>query len=188
MDPTKPSAVSIPMMSALPALPVLLPPAPAGAKDAAAGATPCASLTPGALQQVLDAVAASLAKAEQDAALHGTKAPHPGPNPLEADHNRGFIAEAQTSLLSLQEWLKSHGYLNTPFVNNQTAAWNIFNYMWVNVYNLHLAQHHATLSVARNTSREAWDSFNLAATAIDLMEALGNQAGRCFCGGYLKKG
>jgi hypothetical protein len=159
---------------------------PAAPKHEVAGTTPCASLTPAALQQVLDMVAQSLAKAESDAAVHGTKGTKPGGNPLAADYNRDYVAEAQKSLLFLQAWLRSHGYLDKPFVDNQTAAWNIFNYVWQNVYLLQLAQHWATLSVAYNTSREAFDSYNLTAKAIELAQPLGQQAGRCFCGGYLK--
>jgi hypothetical protein len=189
MNPMKPSASPLPMTFALPTslgAPVLLPPAPAGVKRATAGTDPCASLTPIALQNVLDKVAESLAKADHDAAVNGTKATKPGAYPLAADNNRAFVAEAQTNLLFLQSWLKSHGFLDTPFVNNQTAAWNIFNYVRENVYLLHMAQHFATLSVAYNTSHDAFDSYNLTAEAIDLAEALGEPAGRCFCSGYLK--
>jgi hypothetical protein len=55
-------------------LPILLPPLPASGRSAQTlvGADPCASLTPEALQQVIDKIAESLAKADSDVTANGT--------------------------------------------------------------------------------------------------------------------
>ena len=166
MTPTNPSASSPPMSFALPmsvvSAPPLLPPWRADAKREAAGPSPCQALTAPALQQLLDKVAESLAQADQDVAQNGAKGVSTNP----ALTNHSALLDAQQKLLALQTYLKNGGFFNAGFVNNQTAAWNILNYIHYAVNELHLAQHHATLSVAYNTSRFALDSYNLTAAAI----------------------
>jgi hypothetical protein len=159
----------------------LLPPLPAGAPSARApvGADPCASLTPEALQQVIDKVAESLAKAESDVNANGTT----GSYAAAAVYNRDYLAEVHQNLLFLQSWLKNLG-LDTPFVTNASAAYNIHGYVREAVYPLHHARHWATISVVYHKSSDAFDSYSLTSEAIDLAEALGAQAGRCYMRGY----
>jgi hypothetical protein len=162
-------------------LAILLPPLPAGdiSERTLAGTDPCASLTPEALQQVIDKVAESLAKGESDVNANGTT----GSYAVAAVYNRDYLAEVHQNLLFLQSWLKNLG-LDTPFVTNATAAYNIHGYVREAVYPLHHARHWATISVVYHKSSDAFDSYSLTSEAIDLIEALGAQAGRCFISGY----
>ena len=160
---------------------ILLPPLPAGAPSARASgeADPCASLTPEALQQVIDKVAESLAKAESDVNANGTT----GSYAAAAVYNRDYLAEVHQNLLFLQSWLKNLG-LDTPFVTNASAAYNIHGSVREAVYPLHHARHWATISVVYHKSSDAFDSYSLTSEVIDLAEALGAQAGRCYMRGY----
>src|SRR5262245_31822777 len=186
MNPKKPSASTPPMSFAVPmssvAAPSMFAPWPKEVKEATAGPSPCQALTPVALQGVLNKVAESLAQADQDVAQNGTK----GVPPNASLVNQSALRNAHDYFLRIQEYLQQGGFFSAGYVNNQTAAWNVLNGIHYFVNELHLAQHHATLSVANNTSRFAWQSYNLTAEAIVLAEQLGQQAGRCFCGGYLK--
>jgi hypothetical protein len=170
-----------PLPTTLAPPPILLPPLPAGAPKARAlaGPDPCPSLTPTALQQVIDKVAESLAKAESDVNANGTT----GSYAVAAVYNRNYLADVHDSLLFLQSWLKNLG-LDTPFVTNATAAFNIHGYVREAVYPLHHARHWATISVVYHKSSDAFDSYGLTSAAIDLAEALGAQAGRCYMSGY----
>ncbi len=178
MDPTKISKLS-PLLTMLAPSAILLPPLPADAPSerALAGVDPCASLTPEALQQVIDKVVESLAKAESDVTANGTT----GKYAVAAVYNRDYLAEVQQNLLFLQSWLQG---LDTPFVTNATAAYNIHGYVREAVYLLHHARHWYTISVVYHMSSDAFESYNLTSEAIDLVEALGAQAGRCYMRGY----
>jgi hypothetical protein len=160
---------------------ILLPPLPArtGGARALVGADPCSSLTPEALQQVIDKVADSLAKAESDVIANGTT----GSYAAAAVYNRDYLAEVHTNLLFLQSWLKNLG-LDTPFVTNASAAYNIHGYVREAVCSLHYARHWATISVVYHKSSDAFDSYNLTSETIDLAEALGALAGRCYMRDY----
>ena len=180
MDHTKISKLSIRATRLAPPA-ILLPPLPAGGPSARApgGADPCASLTPEALQQVIGKVEKSLAKAEGDVNANGTT----GAYAAAAVYNRDYLTEVHQDLLFLQSWLTNLG-LDKPFVTNATAAYNIHGYVREAVYPLHHARHWATISVVYHKSSDAFDSYNLTSEAIDLAEALGAQAGRCYMRGY----
>ena len=160
---------------------ILLPPLPTGGRNAQAlvGADPCASLTPEALQQVIDKIAESLAGAESDVNVNGTA----GSYAIAAVYNRNYLAEVHQNLLFLQSWLKNLN-LDTPFVTNASASYNIHGYVREAVCSLHNARHWATISVVYHKSSDAFDSFNLTSEAIDLAESLGAQAGRCYMRSY----
>jgi hypothetical protein len=132
-----------------------------------------------ALQQVIDKIAESLAKAESDVTANGTT----GSYAIAAVYNRDYLAEVHQYLLFLQSWLKSQG-LDTPFVTNASAAYNIHGYVREAVCSLHYARHWATISVVYHNSSDAFESFNLTSEAIDLAEPLGAQAGRCYMRSY----
>ena len=156
-----------------------IPPLPAVATQALAETGPCTSLTPQVLQQVIDKVAESLAKADSDVNANGTT----GSYAIAAVKNRDYLAEVHQNLLFLQSWLKNLE-LDTPFVTNSSAAYNIHGYVRDAVYLLHHARHWATISVVYHKSSDAFDSYSLTSESIDLAEALGEQAGRCYMRGY----
>lgn len=176
---TNPTKLShLPTTLAPPAL--LLPPLPAGTLlRAETEADPCAFLTPEALQQVLDKVVESLAKAESDVNANGTT----GTYAIAAVANRDSLTQVQQDLLFLQSWLKNLG-LDTPFVTNASAAFGIHGYVREAVYLLHHARHWATISVVYHKSLDAFDSYSLTSEALSLAEALGEQAGRCYMRDY----
>jgi hypothetical protein len=181
-QPTKlsplPPTLTLPTMFAPPA--ILLPPLPAGAPSLAVTETdPCTSLTPEALQQVIDKLAESLAKAESDVNANGTT----GTYAIAAVYNRDYLVEVQGNVLFLQSWLKNLG-LDTPFVTNASAAYNIHGYVREGVYLMHHARHWATISVVYHKSSDAFDSYGLTSEALGLAEALGEQAGRCYMRSY----
>jgi hypothetical protein len=171
--PAHPTPLATPAM--------LLPPLPGAVRSAIAsvGADPCASLTPAALQEVIDTLTQSLGKADADVSINGTT----GAYAIAAVYNRDYLAQVLQSLLSLQSWLKSLG-LDTPFVSNASAAYNIHGYVRENIYLLHHARHWASISIVYHHSSDAFDSFNLTCTTIDLAESLGAQAGRCYVSSY----
>jgi hypothetical protein len=179
MYQTNPTKLSpLPTTLAPPA--ILLPPLPASAPSrAATEADLCASLTPEVLQQVIDKVYESLAKAESDVNANGTT----GTYAIAAVFNRDYLAQVHQDLLFLQSWLKNLG-LDTPFVTNASAAYNIHGYMREDIYLLHQARHWATISVVYHKSSDAFDSYSLTSEALGLAEALGEQAGRCYMRDY----
>jgi hypothetical protein len=167
----------LPLTTPLAPQAVLLPPLPAPTSTCLQGETadPCTSLTPEALQQVIDKVNESLAKAESDVSTNFPS----GLYAAAAVYNRNYLADVHQNLLFLQSWLKNLG-LDSPFVTNTTAAFNIHGYVRDAVYLLHNARHWATISVVSHTSSDAFDSYNLTSEAINLAEALGAQAGLCY--------
>jgi hypothetical protein len=155
----------------------LLPPLPAPTSTCLQGeaADPCTSLTPEALQQVIDKVNESLAKAQSDVSANFPA----GLYAAAAVYNQDYLADVQQRLLFLQSWLKNLG-LDSPFVTNATAAFNIHGYVREAVNLLHNARHWATISVVYHQSLDAFESYNLTSEAINLAEALGAQAGLCY--------
>lgn len=147
---------------------------------AAAQHISCTSLTPAAIQGVIDKIAESRAKAESDAAAHGTT----GTYASAARDNLAYLTEAHDQMVALQTWL-SDQELDSPYVTNATAAYNVHGYVREVVVKLHYARHWATISATYHTSTDARDSFELTSQAIDLAEALGVQGGRCYMYGYL---
>jgi hypothetical protein len=181
MNPQKPSVLrtTLPLMTCALGAILLLPLPALASSQAATEANACASLTPQALQQVIDKVTGSLAKAENDVNANGTT----GAYAIAAVANRDYLAEVNRDLHFLQSWLRDLG-LDTPFVTNASAAYNIHGYVREGVYPLHHARHWATISVSYHKSSDAFDSYNLTSEALDLAEALGEQAGRCYMRSY----
>lgn len=170
-----------PLATMLAPLAISLPPLPSGAppEQALDGADPCTALTPEALQQMIDKVAESSEKAESDVHANGIT----GSYAAAAIYNRDYLAEVHQNLLFLQSWLKNLG-LDTPFVTNASAAYNIHGHVRETVYTLHHARHWATISVVYHNSSDAFESYNLTSAAIDFAESLGEQAGRCYMRSY----
>jgi hypothetical protein len=151
------------------------PPSPVTSPTGAIEAGACASLTPAALQLLIDKLAESLAKAQSDVTANGTT----GRYAVAAVYNRDYLAQVHGDLVFLQSWLQGLG-LDTPFVTNASAAYNIHGYVREAVYPLHHARHWATISVVYHSSRDAYDSYGLTSEALGLADTLGEQAGRCY--------
>jgi hypothetical protein len=185
MSDTKPSKLSalqarLASPATLAPTPILLPPVPARSRSRAADEQdPCASLMPEALQQLIDKVAESVAKAESDADANGTT----GAYAAAAVYNRDNLAEVQRNLLFLQSWL-TELELDAPFGTTVAASYGIYASVREDVYLLHHARFWAAISVVYHKSPDAFDSYSLTSEALGLAEALGEQAGRCYMSGY----
>jgi hypothetical protein len=148
-----------------------------------ATATACASLTGAAIQAVIKSIADSSAKAESDAAAHGVDG---GPGyPSAARDNLSYLISAHDQMVALLDWLHEAEVLDPPaFVSNVSAAYNIHGYVREAVVALHYARHWATISASYHGSLDARDSFELTTQALELIEPLGAQAGRCYMDAY----
>jgi hypothetical protein len=149
-----------------------------------ATADPCASLTAAAIQAVIDEIIESRDKAVSDAAAHGAEG---GPGyPGAARYNLAYLTQARDEMLALRNWLQTAEVLDQPpFVTNVSASYNIHGYVRETVVALHNARHWATISAVYHISADARDSYELTTQALDLIEPLGAQAGRCYMGAYL---
>ena len=88
-------------------------------------------------------------------------------------------------MAALQSWLSANG-LDSPYVANAAASYNVHGYVREVVSCLHHARHWATVSAFYHKSENARDSYELTSQALNLAEALGVQAGRCYMGHYLQ--
>jgi len=167
---------------------VAIPPANAGQSapgpaPAEAGAGACPSLTSEAIQTAIDRIALSRVKAASDAAVHGVEG---GPGyPSAARDNVVYLDLAHDKMVTLLDWLHSADLLDPPgYVSNATGAYNVHGYVRESVTDLHYARHWATVSAVAHTSADARSSYELTTQALDLLETLGAQAGRCYMDGY----
>ena len=147
---------------------------------------PCASLTSAAIEAVIDKIIESRNKAVSDAAAHGVN----GRYASAARDNLGYITEARDKMQVLLAWLYGAGVLGVPpdpppYVTNTTGAYNVHGYVRETVVSLHYARHWATISASYHTSADARDSYELTTQALDLIEPLGAQAGRCYMEPYV---
>src|SRR5262245_14389602 len=85
-----------------------------------AGPDPCASLTPAAIQQVIDMIAQSRTKAESDVAANGAN----GAYAVAAQYNLESLQKAHVTMIDLQAWLQTNA-LDSPYVTNASAAYII---------------------------------------------------------------
>lgn len=168
-------------LSARPALFTAAPKATAAPNVVIDEPDPCASLTPAAIQQVIDAIAQSRTKAESDVAANGTS----GAYAIAAGYNLDYLKEAYDKIIFLQSWLQTNG-LDSPYVTNASGAYSIHGYVREAVTSLHYARHWATISAVYHKSTDARDSYELTSQALSLADALGAQAGRCYMNPYLQ--
>lgn len=162
-------------------------PAPGKQKRAgrAATADPCASLTNAAIQAVIDKIIESRDKAVSDDAKNGSSALAPGAWANAASYNLASLTEARDKMTVLRDWLHTAGVLDPPpFVSNITGAYNVHGYVRETVISLHSARHWATISATYHQSADARNSYELTTQALDLIEPLGAQAGRCYMAPY----
>ena len=144
-------------------------------------ADPCASLTTAAIQAVIDKIVESHNKAQLDDSANGVN----GAYASAARDNLGFLTLARDKMLVLRDWLHTAEVLDPPpFVTNTSGAYNVHGYVRETVVNLHYARHWATISAVYHKSADARDSFELTTQALDLIEPLGAQAGRCYISAY----
>lgn len=148
------------------------------AKGGPAG-DPCAALTVKAIQDVIDKIEESREKAAGDAAAHGAEG---GPGyPSSARDNLAYLILARDEMTVLLDWSKTAGVLDPPpFVSNTSGAYNVHGYVRETVIYLHYARHWAAISASYHLSRNARDSYELTTRALELIEPLGAQAGRCY--------
>jgi hypothetical protein len=140
---------------------------------------PCASLTPAALQQVIDVIAQSRTKAQGDMAANGVT----GNYAVAAQYNLDYLQDAYDKTLALQSWLQTNG-LDWPYVTNVSAAYSVNGYVREAVISLHYARHWGMISVVYHKSADARHSYELTSQALNLIEPLGAQAGRCYMNAY----
>jgi hypothetical protein len=146
-------------------------------------ATSCTSLTTAAIQAVINQIIASRDKAVKDDAANGAVN---GPGyPSAARDNLAYLTQARDKMIVLRDWLQTAGVLDPPpFVTNASGAYNIHGYVRETVVALHYARHWATISAVYHSSADARDSYELTTQALDLIEPLGAQAGRCYMSGF----
>ncbi|MCI0390110.1 MAG: hypothetical protein MOB07_15270 [Acidobacteria bacterium] len=96
------------------------------------GPDPCASLTPAAIQHVIDVIAQSRTKAESDVAANGVS----GAYASAARDNLAYLREAHDTMVALQSWLQTTG-IDSPYVTNANGAYNIHGYVREIVTPLH---------------------------------------------------
>jgi hypothetical protein len=145
------------------------------------GPSPCASLTPAAIQDVIDVIAQSRTKAESDVAANGVN----GAYAVAAVYNLAYLQDAYDKMVALQSWLQTNG-LDWPYVSNVSAAYNINGYAREVVISLHYARHWGMISVSYHNSADARDSYELTSQALNLIDPLAAQAGRCYMKPYFQ--
>jgi len=153
------------------------------AQARAVAANPCESVTSAAIQAVIDKIIESRNKAESDAAAHGAEG---GPGyPLAATANLDYLTLARDTMLNLHSWLQVAEVIDPPpFVTNASGSYNVHSYVRETVIYLHYARHWCGISAAYHASADARDSFELTTQALELIEPLGAEAGRCYMESY----
>jgi hypothetical protein len=153
-----------------------------------AGAAPrpltesCTSLTPAAIQAVIDAIDASLTKADSDVAAFGVT----GAYASATHYNQANLRIAKDTMTALQSWLHDEG-LDSPYVTNTSAAYSVHGYVRDTVGPLHHARHWATISATYHNSQDALDSVDRTSEALALMEPLGAEAALCYMSAYISR-
>ena len=148
---------------------------------AVVSADPCEDLTNESIQAVIDMIASSEAKAQEDVDQNGVN----GAYASATHYNLEDLTAARGKMQALLDWLHSVGVLGTgalspTFVTNMSGAYAIHGYIRETVVSLEYAQHWAVISVVYHRGVAARDSYELNAKALDLVVPLGAQAGRCY--------
>lgn len=142
----------------------------------------CTSLTPAAIQAVIDAIDASLTKADSDVAAFGVA----GAYAVAAQHNQTYLRIAKDTMTALQTFLRDED-LDSPYVSNPSAAYNVHGYVRETVGPLHHARHWATISASYHTSQDALDSVDRTSEALALIDPLGAEAALCYMSAYISR-
>jgi hypothetical protein len=160
----------------------------AGGPGPVAAASPCAALTPAAVDQLVAQLTVARGLADQDVALNAAG----GAYAVAATYHRDNLVAALQKATELRGWLTANG-LGSPYVSNATAAYNVHGLARDVVGPLHHARHWATISAVYHKasatqpidrSGPARASYEATTQALTLVEALGADAGRCYLSGY----
>jgi hypothetical protein len=144
----------------------------------------CASLTSANIKAVIDKIIDSRNKAVSDAAANGVT----GKFASAARDNLTYLTEARDKMRVLLAWMYSAGVLGVPpapplFVAS-AGAYQIHGYARETVIFLHYARYWAMISAVYHKSADARNSYELTTQALELIESLGAQAGRCYMEPY----
>lgn len=150
------------------------------AAPGSAAPNPCAALTSAAIEAVISEIKRSLGLAESDKTknennTYGTA----------ATYNVDTLSDARDRMEVLLAWLYGADVLGIPnnppsYVSNATGAYNVHGYVRETVTLLHLARHWALVSATWHGSLDAKNSYEATTDALNLIEPLGAEAGRCF--------
>lgn len=165
------------------------PPFPARPKKthqtALASTDPCVSTTNAAIEAVIDKIIESRNKAVSDDAANGVT----GAYASAARDNLSYLTDARDKMQVLIAWLHDIGVLGVPpdpppYVTNISASYNVHSTVRETVISLHYARHWALVSASYHKSADARNSYELTTQALDVIEPLGAQAGRCYMEPY----
>jgi hypothetical protein len=148
---------------------------------AKAQAPSCAALTPVAIQTTVDAITASIQQAQKDVAENSVT----GGYPQASTNNLAQLVQARDTMKSLQDWLAGNN-LASPFVSNQSGAYNVHNYARDTVVSLLYARHWGTISAVYNALPRnqtfALQSIDLTTAAIKVVDDMGVHGAKCYLG------
>jgi hypothetical protein len=157
------------------------------------GPNPCEALTRDAVEELVEAIDASLRKANDNVRENGPQAAganYPRAATLSAEH----LYNARNAVEGVLEWLDSEQlFAPNNFVTNTTGAFSIYGVLRDAVWQLHHGRHWAAVSAASNSpagdpprdARAASECIDLATTALALAEPLSAKATRCYLREYL---
>jgi len=142
----------------------------------------CAALTRQALQNLSQAIAAGLAKAEGNVTVNGAgveDARYPAAAMLGRDH----LAAAEEDMARLLAWLDAVGIPPGMF-QHPSVPYNIYGYCRELLVSMHHARHWETISAVynaeRGTAAVAVACVHLISTAVGLAEQLSIDGTGCY--------
>lgn len=155
------------------------------ARVAGAAADPCAAVNRGALDAVIEAIAAAFRKADDDVAANGPSVAG-ARYPAATTFAQAGCQKALDTMQTLLGWLDNNGMFEPPDdrVTNATASFNIFGYCREAIIQLHYARHWAAVSSSSNVSQNGTnpgrDCTELLSVALSLTEPLSADATGCY--------
>lgn len=175
-------------------LPDLIPPIPGGGVQAAHGTPaapdPCAAVTRGAVEAVVQAIQAAHSEAQQNVKLNGAAVPTAA-YPAAAGFAETGLASALDTMNSLYAFIDNNNLFEPPDdrVTNASAAFNVSGYARETIVQLHFARHWAAVSASHNPSltkaKPAVECTERITGALELIEPLSADATRCYLHAFL---
>jgi hypothetical protein len=156
------------------------------AAKVAAEPAPCEAVTREELQNLLDAIAGALMKAEANVAVNGVDVPE-AVYPVAANYGRDYVLDARNHaarmLAIADEYDVPPGLVRYPAI-----SYNIYGICRHVVFQLHVARHWEAISAIynhnRGTAAPAVACVNPITTAIKLAEPLSSNATGCYLAAY----
>lgn len=139
----------------------------------------CSQLTPSAFSSLITTLNASLTQATADCNAFCIT----GAYAAAAKANRDYLAQVLANVNETKTWLETNN-LALPYVTNASAAYSIHGLARDNIATLHHARHWATISAIYHGSHAARLSFDYTSSAINQLETLGENGGRCYVDQY----